>query len=163
MSTRDVRTYLQDRLPAYMIPSTIVTLEALPLTPNGKVDRQALPKPDDLRPEREVPFVPPRTPAEEVVAAIWAEVLQVQHVGAYDNFFELGGHSLRAVQIISRLHDAFQIELPLRSLFERPTIDSLVNEIAQLQGGREIVEEIALVFKEIEQLSEDDVQNILSS
>jgi acyl carrier protein len=131
------------------------------LTPNGKVDRRALPMPDSARPELEIAFVAPRTPAEEVVASIWAEVLEMERVGVYDNFFDLGGHSLRAVWVISQLRDVFQVEVPLRSLFERPTIDSLVTEIAQIRGERAIVEEIAQIFKEVEQLSEENTKNIL--
>src|SRR5262249_22603151 len=92
--------------------------------------------------------VPPRTPAEQVVTAIWSDILKVERIGIYDNFFELGGHSLRAVQVISQVYEIFQIELPLISLFEKPTIDGLVNEMAQLLGGREIVEEVALGFNE---------------
>jgi acyl carrier protein len=145
-----------------MVPSSFVMLDTLPLTPNGKVDRRALKMPDSMGPEREVTFVSPRTPAEEVVAEIWAEILHVEQVGVYDNFFALGGHSLRAVQVISRLRDAFQIELPVHSLFEQPTVDGLVSEIAELRGGYPIIEEIALVLKEIKQLSEEDMQDILN-
>jgi amino acid adenylation domain-containing protein/non-ribosomal peptide synthase protein (TIGR01720 family) len=161
ITSADLRRYLQAILPDYMVPSSFVVLDKLPLTPNGKVDHRALPEPDSVRPELEVPFIPPRTPAEEVVAAIWAEIIGVEQVGVYDNFFGLGGHSLRAVQVTSRLCDAFQIELPLRSLFEKPTVDELVNEIAELRGGREIVEEIALVLKEIEQLSDETAREML--
>jgi acyl-coenzyme A synthetase/AMP-(fatty) acid ligase/acyl carrier protein len=156
----DLRHSLQAKLPDYMVPSLVV-LDTLPLTSNGKVDRRALPKPDSIRPELQVAFVAARTPAEEVVAGIWAEILGVEQVGVYDSFFELGGHSLRAVQVISRLRDVFQIELPVRSLFEKPTINELVSEIAQMRGGREIIEEIAQVLQEIEQLSEEDVKCML--
>jgi acyl-coenzyme A synthetase/AMP-(fatty) acid ligase/acyl carrier protein len=161
-TSNDLRRYLQAKLPPYMVPSSFVMLDTLPLTPNGKVDRRALKMPDSMGPEREVTFVSPRTPAEEVVAEIWAEILHVEQVGVYDNFFALGGHSLRAVQVISRLRDAFQIELPVHSLFEQPTVDGLVSEIAELRGGYPIIEEIALVLKEIKQLSEEDMQDILN-
>jgi len=123
--TRNLRDYLKQKLPSYMIPSAFVLMKALPLTPNGKIDRRALPAPDSFHNDREDKFAAPRTPTEAKLAAIWAQVLGVQQVGINDNFFELGGHSLLATQIISRIRQAFAIELPLRHLFEAPTIASL--------------------------------------
>jgi amino acid adenylation domain-containing protein/non-ribosomal peptide synthase protein (TIGR01720 family) len=160
LTTNQLRVYLQSKVPDYMVPSSFMLLETLPLTPNGKVDRRTLPHPVSVRPELDVAFVSPRTPAEEVVAGIWTEILGVEHIGIYDNFFQLGGHSLRAVQVISRVRDAFQVEVPLQSLFERPTVDGLVRELAQLRGGQEIVEEIALVLKEIELLSDSELEDV---
>ena len=101
---------------------------AMPLTSNGKVDRCALPVPDMLG-SIEADFVPPRTPTEEVLAAIWAKILKVEKVGIHDNFFELGGHSLLATQVMSRIRDAFEVELPLRELFESPTTAGLNDKI----------------------------------
>jgi acyl carrier protein len=121
-TTRELRSFLQAKLPNYMVPSTFVMLAALPLTPNGKVDRRALPAPDQERPLLEEAFVAPRTPVEEALAGIWADVLGLTQVGIHDHFLELGGHSLLATQIIARLREAFQVELPLRSLFEAPTV-----------------------------------------
>jgi amino acid adenylation domain-containing protein len=126
---RDLRRFLKEKLPDYMMPSAFVLLEALPRTPNGKVDRRALPVPDQARPELEETFVAPRTPVEEVLVGIWAEVLGLDKVGVQDNFFELGGHSLLATQVISRVRDAFSVELSLYSLFEAPTISSLGERI----------------------------------
>jgi len=100
-------------------------LESLPLTANGKVDRRALPAFDPIKPELAGGYVAPQTPVEEVLVKIWAEVLGVKRVGIHDNFFELGGHSLMATQLISRVRDAFKVELPLRSVFEAPTIGEL--------------------------------------
>ena len=125
----ELRSFLKEKLPDYMVPSAFMFLDALPLTPNGKVDRQALPAPDRVRPELESTFVAPRTPVEEVLAGIWAKVLGLEQVGIHDNFFELGGHSLLATQVISRLRDAFQVELPLRSLFEVPTVADLAERV----------------------------------
>jgi amino acid adenylation domain-containing protein len=121
----DLRSVLKKQLPDYMVPSAFVRLESLPLTPNGKVDRRALPAPDISAREREDNFVPPTTPTEAKLAAIWAEVLGLQQASINDNFFALGGHSLLATSVISRIRDAFSIELPLRHLFEAPTIASL--------------------------------------
>jgi len=126
---RDLRRFLKEKLPHYMMPSAFVVLDKLPRTPNGKVDRRALPVPDKARPELEETFVAPRTPIDEVLAGIWAEVLGLDKVGVQDNFFELGGHSLLATQVISRVRDAFSVELSLYSLFEAPTISSLGEKI----------------------------------
>jgi non-ribosomal peptide synthetase component F/acyl carrier protein len=106
-------------------------LEALPLTPNGKVDRRSLPAPDTARPELEKPFVAPRTEVEERLAAIWSDVLGLEQIGVRDNFFELGGHSLLATQVVSRVREVFGMELPLRRLFESPTVAELAESIEQ--------------------------------
>ncbi|MEB3279243.1 MAG: amino acid adenylation domain-containing protein [Lyngbya sp.] len=132
---QSLRANLKKRLPDYMIPSNFVLLENLPLTPNGKVDRRALPAPN-IQSELTDQYVAPRTPTEEILAQIWAQVLKVEQVGIYDNFFELGGHSLLATQVISRVQEAFGISLPLRYLFESPTIDRLSQAIlAQQKTG----------------------------
>jgi amino acid adenylation domain-containing protein len=125
----ELRSYLKERLPEYMVPSVFVLLDELPLTANGKIDRKALPKPDRVRPELTDVFVAPATEVEESVARIWAEVLGVERVGVNDNFFELGGHSLLATTIASRIYELFQIELPLRTLFEAPTVAALATVI----------------------------------
>jgi len=124
-SISELRNFLKQQLPDYMIPGAFVSLDALPLTPNGKVERRALPAPEMAGLEVETTFVAPRTPVEEILTAIWAEVLGVKQVGIYDNFFELGGHSLGAIQLISRVRTSLAIELPLPSLFENPTISGL--------------------------------------
>jgi amino acid adenylation domain-containing protein len=129
----DLDRYLHQKLPDYMIPSSYVTLPALPLTPNGKVDRRALPAPTWQRPHWLEPLVPPRNPIEESLAGIWAEILKLEQVGIHDNFFHLGGHSLLATQLLSRIDKTFQLHLPLRRLFEQPTIAGLAQIIAQLK------------------------------
>ncbi len=131
----DARRCLKEKLPEYMVPAAFVLLDALPLSPNGKVDRRALPSPDQSRPELEEAFVAPRNPVEEVVAGVWAEVLGVEKVGVDDNFFELGGHSLLATQVVSRLQEAFQVELTLRTLFESPTIAGLAESVEQAKSS----------------------------
>ena len=124
-----LRGFLQDKLPEHMMPAVFVFLDALPLTANGKVDRRELPTPDDRRPDLDEAFVACRTPTEELLAEIWAQVLSVERVGVHDNFFRLGGHSLLATQVVSRIREAFQVEVPLRRLFEAPTIAGLAESI----------------------------------
>ncbi|MGG6293710.1 amino acid adenylation domain-containing protein [Leptolyngbya sp. AN02str] len=124
----DLRQFLEQRLPAYMVPTAFVQLEALPLTPNGKVDRQALPLPG--RSPHAAPPTAPTTPMEAQLAQLWSQVLRLEHIGIHDNFFELGGDSLLATQLVSRIRTALQIELPLRQLFEQPTIAQLARAIA---------------------------------
>ncbi|HEX2272235.1 MAG TPA: MupA/Atu3671 family FMN-dependent luciferase-like monooxygenase, partial [Pyrinomonadaceae bacterium] len=117
--TGEWRSYLKEKLPEYMLPATFVTLEALPMTPNGKIDRRALMElPLTLDPQRKENHVAPRTAAESVVAGIWEQTLGLEQVGVLDNFFELGGNSLSAIRIIYRLREIFQVDLPLRGLFE---------------------------------------------
>jgi amino acid adenylation domain-containing protein len=127
-----LRNFLRERLPEYMVPSYFMLLKALPLSPSGKVDRQALPAPNILTSDLEGSFVPPRTPTEKVVVDIWTHILGREGIGIYDNFFDLGGHSLMAIQVISQLREAFELELPLRSLFEEPTIAKLAERIEKI-------------------------------
>ncbi|WP_292779568.1 non-ribosomal peptide synthetase [Nostoc sp. NMS9] len=128
----EVRHCLQKKLPEYMVPSAFVLLESLPLTRNGKVDRNALPKPD-LDSTLLEKYVAPRTPIEEILVQIWAQVLKVERVGIHDNFFESGGHSLLATQLLSRIRNIFKLELPLHSLFAATTVAKFAQEIKQLQ------------------------------
>ncbi|MBD1933118.1 MULTISPECIES: non-ribosomal peptide synthetase [Cyanophyceae] len=125
----NLRQFLKEMLPEYMVPSAYVVLESLPLTPNGKVDRRALPAVDTLSFEMKEDYVAPRDRVEEVLVEIWAKVLGKQQISVRDNFFELGGHSLLATQLISRIRDALQIELSVRNLFESPTVASLARHI----------------------------------
>ena len=116
-----LREHLRASLPDYMVPSAFAALDRLPLTPNGKVDSRALPAPEYAS----AIYVAPRTPTEEILAGIWAEVLKLERVGVHDNFFELGGHSLLATQVVSRVRQALGVELPLREMFAAPTIAHL--------------------------------------
>jgi amino acid adenylation domain-containing protein len=128
----ELRQFLSNHLPLYMVPNTFVVLESLPLTPNRKVDRRALPIPD-LYSELKDKYVAPRTPNEEMLAQIWAQVLKVEQVGIHDNFFEIGGHSLLATQLVSRIRNIFKVELPLRGLFAAATVAQLAHLIGELQ------------------------------
>jgi acyl carrier protein len=134
-TSAELRRHLKDKLPEYMIPSLYIRLDALPLTGSGKVDRRALPAPEPGQEEREEEYVPPRNVAEELLASIWSEVLGGVKVGVEDNFFELGGHSLLATQVVSRVREAFGVEVGLRSLFERPTVGELAGQIAEGLGA----------------------------
>ncbi|KZE44088.1 hypothetical protein AV540_01955 [Brevibacillus parabrevis] len=124
--------YLKSTLPEYMVPAGYVWLEKIPLTVNGKVDRRALPAPDYGHAETGKAYAAPRKPIEEMVANIWAQVLSVERVGVYDDFFELGGHSLLATQAVSRLKEAFGINVPLRTLFEHPDVAGMSEKLAGL-------------------------------
>ena len=150
-SQDDLRAYLETKLPAYMVPGAWVHLKALPLTASGKVDRCSLPAPEASRPGREETFAAPETPAEEALAEIWREVLGLRHIGRHDNFFALGGHSLLMTQVLSRVREAFQAELPMRRFFEGPTISALAAAIEEL------------LVEEISRLSDDEAKRLVQS
>ncbi|MGZ8498342.1 MAG: amino acid adenylation domain-containing protein [Candidatus Binatia bacterium] len=133
-SAHDLRSFLQLKLPDNMVPSAYIFLDSLPLTPNGKLDRKVLPAPDHSRADLDDAFAVPTTPVEEILATIWAEILKLDKVGIHDNFFHLGGHSLIATQVVSRINKAFQIDFPLRRLFESPTIASLADSVQASMG-----------------------------
>jgi amino acid adenylation domain-containing protein/thioester reductase-like protein len=134
-----LRSQLKTKLPSYMIPFAFICLEALPLTPNGKINRQALPLPERSRPDLQT-YTAPRNPQEAKMVQLWTEVLGLEQVGIHDNFFELGGHSLLTTQLILRVKETFQVELPLRVLFEAPTIASLVENIQNIDSPSPVTE-----------------------
>ena len=162
-TTGELRAFLKEKLPDYMVPSYFAMLDMFPLTPNGKVDRGSLPTPDTARPKIEEIFVAPRTPLQRAIAKTWAQVLGLERVGVHDNFFELGGHSLLATRIMSRLSEAFKIELPLRSLFEAPNVAELARDIGQRKIEQTDGRILAQTLAELNQLSEDEVQRLLAS
>ena len=156
VSPDELRSSLKEKLPDYMVPSAFVFLKSLPLTPNGKVDRNALPAPDETRPGLQSDFVAPRSVVEKELAGIWASFLKVSVVGVHDNFFDLGGHSLLATQVVSRMRKEFQQEIPLRSLFESPTVAQLAEKIEEANSN-----EAERFLNEIEALSEEDAKQLL--
>ncbi len=168
-----LKRYLSERLPEYMIPAWLIVLDALPLTPNGKVDRSALPEPAAASDTLAAGYVAPRDETEARIADVWAEVLGVARVGVNDNFFDLGGHSLLATQVVSRLRREFNIALPLRSLFESPDVARLALVVAQAAGAqteKELPEVAAIkrggksleeLLAELQQLSADEVNRML--
>jgi acyl carrier protein len=158
----EFRNFLKQQLPDHMVPSAFVFLDALPLTPNGKVDRKALPVPNQSRPALDSFFVAPRTPAEQTIAEIWAEVLKLKQIGVHDNFFEVGGHSLLAVQVVSRIRNVFHVEIPLRTLFENPTVATLAAQIAPIHGRNAASEKMVEMLADVELLSDDEVEGVLA-
>ncbi len=141
LSAGDLRSYLQERLPQYMIPAVFVQLSGLPLTPSGKVDRKALPAPSGEVTTDETRQVDARTPLEELLVQLWSEVLGVERVGVTESFFDLGGHSLLATQVVSRVRRQFGVDLPVRTLFESPTIAGLATQIEKVWRPGEVVTE----------------------
>jgi amino acid adenylation domain-containing protein len=162
VSINELKAFLKQQLPEYMLPTSFVFLAALPLNANGKLDRQALPLPEVLRPETGTLYLAPRNDLETVLASIWADTLNMEKVGIEDNFFDLGGHSLLATQVISRICDTFQMEIPLRSLFESPTVTGLA-AIMQTDSEQAIrVNKIATLLIKVASLSESEVEGILA-
>jgi amino acid adenylation domain-containing protein len=160
--TPELRAFLAERLPPYMVPAAFVYLEQFPLTPNGKINRRALPEPDRLRPELEEEYVAPSTPVETVLAGIWAEGLGLDRVGVRDGFVALGGNSLLATQLVSRVRDVFQVDLPLKTCLNL-TLAEVAAELDRV--GREAgvdAGEVADVFIQIDQLSDTEVKTLLA-
>jgi amino acid adenylation domain-containing protein len=157
-----LRSYLKESVPDYMVPARFLFLETMPRTPSGKIDRNALPAPDAQQPEPGEDFVAPRTDVEITVATIWQTLLGVERVGADDNFFELGGHSLLATQVVNRLREACSVNLPLRSVFEHPTVAGLAASIEKLrEEAQPQADKIADLINQIKYLSEDQVEALL--
>jgi amino acid adenylation domain-containing protein len=146
-----LREALAVRLPEYMVPSAFVLLEELPLSPNGKLDRSALPAPEHVRAIART-YVAPRTPVEETLTEIWSDVLKLGRVGIEDNLFEIGGHSLLATQIVVRIREAFDIELPLRMLYASPTVAELAVTVVQRQAERTDAATLERLLAQIEQM-----------
>jgi acyl carrier protein len=141
----ELRAGLQESLPAYMLPSFFVFLDALPLSPNGKIDRRALPPPDGQRPETEVVYVAPRSSVEQTIAAIWQEVLKVEQVGVHDNFFNLGGHSLLLAQVHAKLREQVDAQLTILDLFRHPTVGALAKHLHRATDERAANERATVV------------------
>lgn len=137
-SNSELRSFLMQKLPEYMMPSTFLVLKALPILPNGKVDYQALPK--QVQIQLEETFVAPQSELEQMITNIWQEVLQVQKVGIHHNFFDLGGHSLLMVQIHTKLRATLNRDISMVELFESPTISTLAKHLSQKQEEQSVFE-----------------------
>jgi len=160
-------------LPEYMAPSSIVLLDQLPLTPNGKIDRKALPAPDYAKDLLENTYVAPSTDTERTLAEIWSRVLGVETIGVADNFFMIGGHSLLATQVVSRVRQSFGIEMPLREMFESPTIAELSKAVEKIRSQQSVsgvstitarkrgARNLDQVLSQVQQLSDDEARQLL--
>ncbi|MBA3711243.1 MAG: amino acid adenylation domain-containing protein [Pyrinomonadaceae bacterium] len=173
VSVTALRNHVGQTLPFYMVPTAFVMMKAMPMTSNGKVDRRALPEPDEGRPDVETRYRGPENGVEAVLVGIWQEVLGVERVGVDDNFFELGGHSLLATQVISRVREAMQVEVPLRTLFEQLTVAGLALAVSQKQSERKDVGISPIkrtvrgnaeqLLGKLDQLSSDEVNALLNN
>jgi len=154
----EFRNYLKNKLAEYMVPSLFIKLDKFPLTANGKIDRKALPKPDHSRPELSTPYASPRDQIEETLARIWETILDVSPVGIDDNFFDLGGHSLAASQVMTRVIQTFQWELPVKALFDAPTVAEMASIIARNQKKRVGGADLAQILREVDAMTEEEAQ-----
>ncbi len=153
----ELRNFLKAKLPDYMIPGIFMPLNTMPLNSHGKIERRALPEPYVTMDASDATFVAPRTSIEEKLAGVWREMLALEQVGIYDNFFEVGGHSLLATRLVSRLRNAFQVELSLRTVFEAPTISEQAEIIVQ-----KLAEQVdSAMLAALEELSPDALQTAL--
>jgi acyl carrier protein len=163
--TGELREHLRASLPEYMVPSAFVHLETLPKTATGKVDPKTLPAPEYA--SSAAAYTAPRTAAEETLAGIWAEVLRVERVGADDDFFGLGGHSLLAIRMFARVREAFGVEVPLRALFEHPTVSAFAAQLEDAAGRASVPVSIAAaervedVMAGVEEMSEEELDRLL--
>ena len=168
-SLRDkTQGYLQDKIPNYMIPRSYTILKQLPLNANGKIDRNSLPKPNILAATSSIEFVAPQTEIQEQLATIWKQYLEIEKVGIYDNFFDLGGNSLLVTQVISKVRQTFQVELPLQKLFETPTIaelELLIQENKTIEQGSDRIEKYdryeTVETENYDELSEGEIDDLL--
>lgn len=157
-----LRAFLKDKLRDFMIPTRFVFLDELPMLSNGKVNRRALPEPGgQIERTGTGPIIAPRTPVEKVLAQIWAEVMSVKQVGITDNFFDLGGHSLTATRIVARIIQHFQLNIPLRLLFESPTIAAMATLIKAHQENTLDEQAMTKLINELEALSEEEAKQLV--
>jgi acyl carrier protein len=162
LAATELRAFLEERLPAHMVPSAYVFPDALPRTASGKVDRRRLPAPDSTEAHAGREYVAPRTALEAEVAEVWGELLRVERVGATDNFFQLGGHSLLAAQMINALRRRFAVELPLRRFMESPTVADVAQSVeAARMVGHEDLAELASLLEHVQGLSDEEVKALL--
>lgn len=157
----ELRTYLAEKLPKHMVPTSFVGLEALPLTATGKVNRRELPKPGKARPDLASPYLAPRNDMERTLSRIWSEVLDLDEVGVCDNFLDIGGHSLAATRIVSRVVAQFQTEIALQSLFLCPTVAEMAAEIDRHLGGKSTHPQLAAIIDELESLSDEEAHRLV--
>ena len=170
LDTAVLRAHLAEQLPHYMIPSIFMAVEEYPLTPNGKVDRRALPDPDDTAVTSGQEFVVPSNETEEQLVQIWCDILQIEQVGIHNNFFEMGGHSLLAIQIVSRIRDAYDIDITPRQIFDAPTVADLARYVLEQEAAELDIDDeefddadLADLLDDLGDLSEDELATLLDS
>jgi acyl carrier protein len=161
VTAHELREYLKSKLPEYMLPVGFVTLDSLPLTSSGKLDRKALELYGPVKPHASNEYRAPQTALETVLAGIFSEVLSVPRVGVFDNFFELGGHSLLGTQVVSRIREVFQIELPLRRLFEEPTVSGLAQVLLLDSAEQTRIQRMAELMMQFSSLSDEQAESLL--
>ena len=157
----DLRAYLRERLPDFMIPLHYLALDEFPHTPNQKIDRKALPAPQYDAHASDTTSAGARTPTEKTLARIWSEILGVSRIRVHDDFFELGGQSLIAIRLISRVREALDVDVPLKSLFATPTIAGLAATLDQLRIERADDASLEAALQELESLTEDEVSALI--
>jgi acyl carrier protein len=153
---------VSEKLPDYMIPASFIALDSLPLTPNGKINRRLLPPPDRARPALETPMVAPGNAVESELAQIWAEVLALDEVGIRDNFFDLGGDSLSAGRIVASVLTRFQLEIPLKALFQSPTVAEMAMIVAEHQDKKIASEDLKKLLAELESMTDEEAAQLVS-
>ena len=156
----ELRAFLAQELPEYMLHGAFVAMDPLPLNANGKLDVRSLPSPDQAAPPRE--FVAPSTADAEKLVCIWQQILKPERVGTTDNFFELGGHSLLATQIISHIRDQFRVQMPLQVFLQNPRISALASEIKNCPTSASEQEEMTRLLQELEGISEEEAKRLLA-
>lgn len=161
LTVTDINDYLRAKLPDYMIPSAVTFLESLPLT-NGKVDRKSLPQPGSTRPDLRTAYCMPRNEIEQCLVRIWEEILSVCPIGIHDHFFDLGGHSLSATRVVSRVFEQYQLEVPLHSLFQSPTIAEMAAVITRHQGKQLDENQLVTILDELASMSDAEAQQLTS-
>jgi non-ribosomal peptide synthetase component F len=161
-TSAELYAFLKEKIPSYMIPSIFVTLKEIPLTPNGKVNRAELPVPQLSEDGTSANFVAPRNPLEETLAEIWRETLGAAQVGVESNFFDLGGHSLLATRVVTQIRERYGVELPLRVLFESPTIAGLAQHLDAVQVKETQLSRILSMLENVENISEEEVTALLA-
>jgi acyl carrier protein len=156
VTSGEITEWITARLPEYMVPSAVVILDALPMTPNGKIDRRALPDPDAASTDG---YVAPRSETETALAAIWADVLKRERIGITESFMTLGGHSLLAIRVLGKLSRQFGVRLPLRSLFDTPTIEELAQVVdAEVNAVKQ--RELAVALASLEGMSDEEARRL---
>ena len=152
----ELREFVGERLPDYMVPAVFVELETLPLTPSGKIHRGGLPALEINQMARDTLYEEPKSEGERLVAEVWAELLGVARIGRMDHFFHLGGHSLLATRVIARLRARTTMPVPLRALFEHPTLAAFTAACGEAAGGPDVWETVAATVREVEAMSDDE-------